>query len=94
MIVRKTFEELKQALEPAREQMVWKNPVVEVVETGLYNVSNSRGGFYRVTCGRHGSGSLFVDCLCKANQVWKPCYHALAAFEKHVEIKIVEKWRK
>ena len=90
MIARKTLEELAQVLEPARDQMEWKCPHIQMVSVGQYRVSGSKKP-YEVICGRTEDGLLFVACGCMANLHGKHCYHALRAFLSHVQIKTLQK---
>lgn len=91
MIARKTLDELAQVLEPARDQMEWKCPHIQMISVGQYRVSGSKGAVYDVTCGRTEDNRFFVACLCKANLHGKHCYHGLKAFETHIAIKILQK---
>lgn len=96
MLVRKTLEELADVLEPMREQADFRSAKITVNEIGKYHVSSSHGGWYKVECGRTRKGFLKIDCFCRAGQFpGKACYHALIAFEKHVELMTeLKKWQK
>lgn len=85
MIVRKTLEEMETALEVSRDQMVWKNPTIKVIEPGLYSVAGSKG-FYRVKCGRTRKNNLYIECMCRGGQHGQICYHAVIAFDTHVDL--------
>lgn len=86
MITGHSITELAEKLAPAREQMDWRNPTIYMVERGCYKVSGSTGNFYEVTCGRNSRGVFFIACTCKLALFYKPCYHALKAFESHLAV--------
>lgn len=90
MIARMRLQDLEEALEPARDQLNWKTPAVQIIETGRYKIAGT-GRWYDVTCGRKHDGKFFVACTCLANLHGKHCYHALKAFEIHIGIKMTEK---
>lgn len=87
MIVRKTLQELADALEPARDQLTFRDPEIWMVERGSYKVQGINS-VYDVDCGRMARGNtFFVSCRCPAGQIpSKYCYHALKAFETHIAV--------
>lgn len=81
MIIRKTIAELAQFLEVARTQLLWRDPVIEVIGSGQYRVSGTTKPFYEIFIGNTEQGIPYIACGCLASLNKRPCYHALGVMD-------------
>jgi hypothetical protein len=56
---------------------------VKFISFGVYSVSGSKGGFYRVECRKVGNDKQVV-CECLGASKGLVCYHAASALALHI----------
>lgn len=81
MFVLQKREQLEKGSRKAREVC----PAVRVIEAGVYGVEGSHGNEYYIQI-EQGVGGVQISCECLAGQNDKPCYHAAAAYERHIRL--------
>ena len=73
-------------LEKAINKARTVKPRVHVAKFGRYTVTNkATGATYTVECIKR-DGKRFAACSCRAGELGKACYHAMAAVAAHIQL--------